>query len=91
MNLLPVILWLENGCDPHHAANELKIIQRVHDEEETLNREKVERELAAAIANARQLTLAECALKCDLLHHKWHWGGGNPVSGPSECAAAIRA
>ena len=91
MNLLPVILWLENGCNPQDAAAELRIYQKKHDEEETLNREKVERELAAAIANARQLTLAECVLKCDLLHHKWHCGGGNPVNGPSECAAAIRA
>lgn len=25
MNLLPVIQWLENGCDPKEAAKELRI------------------------------------------------------------------
>ena len=27
MNLMPVITWLENGCDPKEAAKELRIYQ----------------------------------------------------------------
>jgi len=41
----------------------------------------------AATRNEREA----CAKVCDEMHHKWKWGNDEPVSGPSECAAAIRA
>ena len=31
-----------------------------------------------------------CAKVCDSLHRAWKWSEDNPVSGPSECADAIR-
>lgn len=31
MNLMPVITWLENGCDPKEAAKELRIYQAKED------------------------------------------------------------
>jgi len=30
-------------------------------------------------------------LALDAIEDKWNWGNDEPVSGPSECAAAIRA
>jgi len=67
--------------------------------------QKLEELLAEAYADADEVLrprikhlesqLAEereaCAKVCDELHHKWNWGNDEPVSGPSECAAAIRA
>ena len=58
MNLLPVILWLDNGCDPHHAANELRIIQKRIDDErhhEIVRVTKLEEELAASRAEIQRL------------------------------------
>lgn len=32
-----------------------------------------------------------CAKVCDELHDQWRWADDDTISGPSECAAAIRA
>ena len=44
-------------------------------------------QLEAQLAAEREA----CAKVCDELHHHWNWGNDDPVSGPSECAAEIRA
>ncbi len=44
-------------------------------------------DISEAVAEEREA----CAKVCDELHHKWNWGNDEPISGPSECAAAIRA
>lgn len=58
MNLLPVILWLENGCNPQDASAELRILQKRIDDErhhEILRVTKLEKELAEM-----RISLARC-------------------------------
>lgn len=45
------------------------------------------RMVAEAVAVEREA----CAKVCDELHDQWRWGDDDTISGPSECAAAIRA
>ena len=54
MNLLPVILWLENGCNPKDAAAELRIYQVKLDNKEA-DAIKKEREECAKICEQQSL------------------------------------
>ena len=40
---------------------------------------------------ARAAEREACAKVCDELHDQWRWADDDTISGPSECAAAIRA
>jgi hypothetical protein len=58
-------------------------------------REEGQKWFDAVTAQHKQLILAEreaCAKVCDDKHDTWRWGdGADSVSGPRDCAAAIRA
>jgi lysophospholipase L1-like esterase len=58
-------------------------------------REEGQKWFDAVTAQHKQLILAEreaCAKVCDDKHDTWRWGdGADSVSGPRDCATAIRA